>query len=84
MSSSALLQSIGALRSALAATTSLDKESRAALIELHREVGKLIERHGDVPVTERLEELAVRFEADHPAVGAAIREAIAALSRAGI
>lgn len=36
------------------------------------------------PLTERLEGLAVRFEAEHPAVGHAVRQLIDALAKAGI
>jgi hypothetical protein len=38
----------------------------------------------DQPLTERLEGLAVRFEADHPSVGEAVRRLIDALAKAGI
>jgi hypothetical protein len=36
------------------------------------------------PLTEHLEELAVRFEAEHPSVGAAVRKLIDTLAKAGI
>jgi hypothetical protein len=36
------------------------------------------------PLTAHLEELAVRFEAEHPAVGAAVRKLIDTLGKAGI
>jgi len=38
----------------------------------------------DHPLTERLEKIAVRFEADHPSVGQAVRQLIDALAKAGI
>ena len=38
----------------------------------------------DLPLTERLDGLAVRFEAEHPAVGHAVRQLIDALAKAGI
>lgn len=38
----------------------------------------------DLPLTERLEGIAVRFEAEHPAVGHAVRQLIDALAKAGI
>lgn len=38
----------------------------------------------DQPLTQRLEGLAVRFEAEHPAVGHAVRQLIDALAKAGI
>jgi hypothetical protein len=38
----------------------------------------------DHPLTERLEELAVRFDAEHPSVSTAVRQLIDALAQAGI
>jgi FXSXX-COOH protein len=35
-------------------------------------------------LVEQLDALAVRFEADHPALGAAIRQVVDALAKAGI
>ena len=76
-----LKQQIRALSAALNQTSSADAETRELLSNLQREIERVAEHHG---VTERLEELAVRFEADHPAVGTALRQAIDSLSKAGI
>ena len=38
----------------------------------------------NLPLTTRLEQLAVNFEAEHPAVGTAVRQLIDALAKAGI
>jgi len=84
MNNPLLLQQVRALSTALAQVNSTDKETRDALIDLQLTIGRAIEHHSDTSVAERLEEIAVRFEADHPAVGTALRQAIDALSRAGI
>jgi chaperonin cofactor prefoldin len=84
MANQLLNQQIQALQSALSSIQSVDADTRKSLVQLQRDIGRVVEHHSDVPVTERLEELAVRFEADHPAVGTAIRQAIDALSKAGI
>jgi hypothetical protein len=84
MSNQPLGQQIRALTAALSQTTSADPETRAQLHDLQREILRVSEHHSEASVTQRLEELAVRFEADHPAVGTALRRAIDALSKAGI
>jgi hypothetical protein len=84
MSNQPLNQQIRALIGALGQTTSADAETRGLLQNLQREIVRIAEHHGDASVTERLEEIAVRFEADHPAVGTALRQAIDSLSKAGI
>ena len=67
---------------------SLEPRTRELLIMLLNDLTRLLgappfddENH---PLTDRLEELAVRFEAEHPAVGTAVRQLIDALSQAGI
>jgi len=77
------------LQSSLARADSLDPESRALLIELLPEItrllGKTTATNEEVhPLTEPLEALAVRFEADHPALGNALRQVVDALAKAGI
>jgi len=79
-----LERQIQALRAALAQPTALDADTAAQLLALSADIARVTEAHGDVSVTDRLEELAVRFESDHPAAGNAIRQAIDALVKAGI
>ena len=43
--------------------------------------GNATERHS---LTERLDTLAVQFEAEHPALGTTIRQVVDALAKAGI
>jgi hypothetical protein len=83
MSTPELQRQIGALSSSLAQIASVDKPTRELLLGLEHQIARLIDTH-EGSVTERLERLAVRFEADHPAAGTALRQAIDALAKAGI
>jgi hypothetical protein len=67
---------------------SLDPRTRELLMLLLNDLTRLLgaasldnEEH---PLGERLEQLAVNFEAEHPAVGTAVRQLIDALAKAGI
>ena len=80
----ALPTSIQALRDALNRTQSIDEKTRDALNALQVEIETFLAGHNDRSLHERLEKLAVRFEADHPAVGTALRQAMDALSKAGM
>ncbi|MGA7539428.1 MAG: DUF4404 family protein [Steroidobacteraceae bacterium] len=67
---------------------SVDAESRKLLSALVRDIDRALGR-GGAPGSAgthapRLESLAVRFEADHPALAEVIREVIDALVKAGI
>jgi Domain of unknown function (DUF4404) len=70
----------------------LDAESRKLLMTVMGDIERTLDRTGraaeDNSVvaghTPRLESLAVRFEAGHPAVAEALRELIDALVKAGI
>jgi Domain of unknown function (DUF4404) len=67
----------------------LDAESRKLLTTVMGDIERTLDRTGraaeDVAGhTPRLESLAVRFEAGHPAVAEALRELIDALVKAGI
>lgn len=76
------------LQRALGDAKSLDVESRRLLGALMGDIGRALHTSGDpattAPITERLDDLAVRFEADHPALAGAIRQLIDALAKAGI
>jgi hypothetical protein len=66
---------------------SVDAQSRKLLTELVRDVDRALARDAaGAPGAHahRLESLAVRFEADHPALAEVIREVIDALVKAGI
>jgi len=80
---------LAALHAELARTRSVDDpELRQRLIELLGDITRLLgkpttagEHHS---LVEQLDALAVRFEADHPALGNAIRQVVDALGKAGI
>ena len=66
----------------------IDSGTRESLMLLLNDLTRLLgaasldnENH---PLTARLEQLAVNFEAEHPAVGTAVRQLIDALAKAGI
>lgn len=65
-----------------------DPELRQRLIELLGDITRLLgkpasagEQHS---LVEQLDALAVQFEAEHPALGSAIRQVVDALAKAGI
>jgi hypothetical protein len=72
----------------LSRTATVDSESRALLVSLTQDIERaLAGRSGarpDAPPVQRLEALAVRFEADHPALAQVLRQLIDALGKAGI
>ncbi len=69
-------------------SNSLDPRTQESLLELLNDLTRLLGSppmdDEDRPLTERLEQIAVRFEAQHPAVGTAVRQLIDALAQAGI
>lgn len=66
----------------------IDSRTRDALMLLLNDLTRLLGAasldNEDHPLTDRLEQLAVNFEAEHPAVGTAVRQLIDALAKAGI
>jgi hypothetical protein len=80
---------LAALHAELAGTGSIDDaELRQRLIELLGDITRLLgkpatagEQHS---LIEQLDGLAVQFEAEHPALGSAIRQVMDALGKAGI
>jgi hypothetical protein len=66
----------------------LDAPTRESLLLLLNDLTRLLGTPAledeDRPLSERLDGLAVRFEAEHPAVGQAVRQLIDALAKAGI
>jgi hypothetical protein len=83
MSQSELHQQISHLTASLSQLTTADGATRRLLTDLQAQADRLISG-ADLSVADRLEELAVRFENDHPAAGTALRQAIDALAKAGI
>jgi len=84
-----LRQRIESLHSELSGIDSIDPQSRTLLITLLGDITRLLERSSagapdEHNLTERLDELAVHFEAEHPSLGAALRRVVDALGKAGI
>ena len=84
-----LRQTLHSLHSELAQTQRVDPELRALLITVLGDITKLLEQPGmrdadDAPLADRLENVAVQFEAKHPALGIAIRQVVDTLGKAGI
>jgi hypothetical protein len=84
-----LRQTLQALHSELAGTQRVDPELRVLLVTVLTDITKLLEQPGmrdadDAPLSDRLESVAVKFEAEHPALGTAIRQVVDTLGKAGI
>ena len=87
MTNEPLLARLRALSSELSALASLDVDTRRAAAGLHAELRRLdVEMDSSRPgaSASALEEQAVSFEAEHPALSAALRQAADLLGKAGI
>lgn len=83
-----LRRQLNALHQELATVRSVDNELRQALLVLLADISRLLDpdaapEHDDSPV-DKLEFLAIKFDADHPALSAALRQLMDALGKAGI
>lgn len=86
-----LNERLAALHAELSRTDTVDRQGRELLAMLLDDIARLL---GDADIaaslenkdsrSERLEELAVQFEAEHPAVAQALRQVVDALAKAGI
>ena len=77
MDAKALREHLEQLHAELGGSGPVDTETRALLGDIMRDIARLTEAPGNAPATEpspaeRLEGIAVRFEAGHPAVSASI------------
>jgi hypothetical protein len=81
MTSTTLNTQIAQLRTALNGSPVLDSVTRDSLQLLQRDIAHVLH---DESVTQRLEDLAVQFETEHPAAGKAIREVVNTLVRVGM
>ncbi|MFL6551112.1 MAG: DUF4404 family protein [Povalibacter sp.] len=77
------------LHSELSALDTVEARDRELLMTLLGDITRLLERSSggtadEHTLVERLDELAVHFEAEHPSLGAALRRVVDALSKAGI
>ena len=85
-----LRKQLESLHSELNLAAPVDAESRALLVTLLGDITRLLSQsppqgavteHG---LTEKLDQLAVQFQAEHPALGTAIRALVDTLGKAGI
>lgn len=85
-----LREKLASLHAELARTSAVDPQSRELLITLLSDITRLLGSTSTRKIEEhhslagRLDELAVEFEAEHPALGAAIRQVVDTLGKAGI
>jgi hypothetical protein len=86
-----LHKQLEALHQELSRTGSVDRESRELLVALLDDISRLLGSEpvehggrGERKFAERLDEIAVRFEAEHPSLGVAIRRVVDTLAKAGI
>jgi hypothetical protein len=87
MPDESLIQLLQQVRTRLKEGAALDGESRQQLGAVVRDIEQAIGGAAAAPVaahTPRLESLAVRFEASHPALAETLRELMDALVKAGI
>ncbi len=88
MDSSALRNALEKLHADLGATPRVDPESRELLRQLATDIERLVDRPAPESSMKahrpRLEELEVKFEMEHPALAATVREFIDALAKAGL
>ena len=73
------------LHERLGAARSLDPESRGMLTTVARDIEHALNKDdGSAVAAEPVEELAVRFEADHPSLAGVLRQIMDTLGKAGI
>jgi hypothetical protein len=85
-----LNKQLESLHGELARTNKIDRESRELLATVLNDISRLLDPSKPDPtdnersLTERLDEIAVQFEAEHPTLGTAIRRVVDTLAKAGI
>ena len=83
-----LRKQLEALHGELARTKTVDRDSQQLLITVLDDISRLLESQPalspEQSMTDLLDEMAVRFEAEHPALGTAIRRVVDTLAKAGI
>jgi hypothetical protein len=85
MSSEELGVLLAQLHERLRSTRSLDPESRRLLTTVARDIEQALSSEGASAVAaEPVEQLAVRFEADHPSLAGVLRQIMDTLGKAGI
>jgi hypothetical protein len=78
------------LHEELAAASRVDPQSRQSMGDIMRDIKRLIDEPSgrslphDPSLPDRLEEIALRFEADHPTLAASARGFVDLLGKAGL
>ena len=78
-----------ALHAELERTNKIDRESHDLLVTVLNDISRVLDPSQSHPtsersLTDRLDEVAVQFEAEHPTLGTAIRRVVDTLAKAGI
>ena len=86
MSRQDLRELLTQLHTRLGGAQSLDDEERTQLVTVLRDIEKVLGKQDETAARARprLEALAVKFEADHPAIAESIRQLTDLLGKAGI
>lgn len=91
MDPNTLRDQLAKLHEELAHAKRVDPQSRQLLSEIMVDITRLIEkpkvavaRPFDTSVPDRLEKIAVQFEADHPALAASVRRFVDLLGKIGL
>ena len=80
---------LAGLHEQLAGTPKVDAESRQMLRTLLTDIERVLDKSEPAAAVEpahrhRLEEVATRFEADHPSLAGVVRQLVDALGKAGL
>ncbi len=81
---------LSTLHEELRGTSQIDPRSSALLSEVLKDIQRILDtggqeaRTGGVPLADRLEKVAVQFEADHPGLAASSRRLIDLLGKVGL
>lgn len=99
MDSDQLQRQLTALHEELSAARRVDPQVRGLLVKLMDDIARLLERPplrpeapapaisapvADPAIADRLEAVAVQFEADHPGLAASVRRFVDLLAKAGL
>jgi len=87
MDPQALRAQLTKLHEELRSAPRLDAEARELLAEILKDIQRLMEadpRRPNASLADRLENVAVRFEADHPTLASSSRRLIDLLGKAGL
>jgi len=90
MDKDSLRDLVAKLHAQLSDALRADPKSRESLSEMMRDINRLIDKPAEPPssahgsLAERLERVAVQFEADHPTLAASTRRLVDLLGEVGI